>query len=226
MSSLWNVMFGGGLLVIWIIAGGFVTSAEIKIKPDRNQDGHLNAAYVQSFWAAFATWFTVALMILLLALSIFGFVTLFGSGAGEALEGAEVAEEEESAWEGYSSTKESKKSTTGETVTRLFLAAAIGLTATTGILSAIAASNLTKSDEFKPKGKTDKDKRLVAAHEKLTIAASLSLTAVGLLIIGFIAHFVWMAHKKQKLKEQINKQADTEIQLQDLRRQKALAALS
>jgi amino acid permease len=218
MSSFYNILFGVGLIIIWIISGGLITSAEIKIKPNRNQDPHLNAAYVQSLWGAIVTWFLVALFILLIGLSIFGFIAIFGSGAGEAAEAGEVLEESE----GFSTSKKNRFNPKGNVETSLFLILAVILTGITGVLAALAADNMTKSKNFKPGGKTPKDKRLKNAYDKLIVAAIISLSGVGLLIIGFITYAVINHNKKKKIKENLHK---NEIELQDLQRLRALRAV-
>ena len=180
MSSFWNFLFGAILIIIWIIAGGLVTQANIFIGPVKTKDNDLQNAYTYTFWAAFVTWGLIALFILLIILSIFGVVALFGSGVGEAGE-AEALEEESV----ESKLAKENASTSVSWFTLAFLIFALILISITGVLATMAAIALSKSPNF-----DNTNANLNTAYKNCVIAASICLGAVGLLIIGIITYFI------------------------------------
>src|SRR5579862_2094241 len=91
MASYWEIFLAVVLIIIWILAGIFITQANVYLGPFKNIDSFFLTAYNYTFWAAFITWFLVALFILLFILAIVGVIGLFSTGAGEA----EVAAGEE-----------------------------------------------------------------------------------------------------------------------------------
>ena len=195
MSSFWNFLFGAVLILIWIIAGGFITQSNVFLHPYRNDDSDMHRAYWFTFWGAFVTWFLIGLFIILIILSVVGVIALFGTGAGEVgavAEGAEGAslaagEAEESYFSRYMSTPQGQKNTnTGVSwITIVFLFLALLLVGVTGILAAIAATSMIKSSKYNPSVS-----RLKTAYINCIIAASLCLGAGGLLIIGIIVYFI------------------------------------
>lgn len=222
MSSFWNFAFGALLVLIWIVAGGYVTQANVFLGPYKNTDADLHRAYWFTFWAAFVTWFLVGIFILLVILSVIGVVSLFGSGAGEAgvaAEGAEGAEGEaelsrSTRGKNYAKSPEGQENIkTGVSwATIAFLVFALILVGITGVLSALAASSMVKSQNYKPS--VEKLKR---AYNNCIIAASMCLGAGGLLIIGIITYFIVGLQRKKKL--------DAEKEYAEKRRQVELAEI-
>lgn len=209
MSSFWNFVFGFLLIVLWILAGGFVTRTNINLTSYKNQDIDLHQAYWYTFWAAFVTWFLIALFILLVILSVIGVVALFGSGVGEAGVAEEGVAEEGSAGEGsggeegytsrYLNSQQGQdaENTGISWFTIGFFLLAIILVSITGVLSAIAASDIAASQIYDPTIPTFK-----TAYDDCIIAASISLGAVGLLVLGFIIYFIVGRIQQNKIKAQ------------------------
>ena len=201
MSTFWNFLFGAILVVIWILAGGFVTKANILLTPYKNSDTDMHKAYWFTFWAAFVTWFLIALFILLVILSILGVVALFGSGVGEA--GA-AAEEGSAAEGGFSQnylTSQQGQDTLNEGISWLtlgFFIFALILVGITGVLSAIAASAMVQSSHYDPTVAN-----LKTAYDDCIIAASICLGAGGLLILGIIIYFIVGLENQRKRNQQI-----------------------
>ena len=201
MSTFWNFVFGAILIIIWLIAGGFITQANIYLGPYKNIDPDFHEAYWSTFWAAFITWFLVALFILLIILAIFGVVALFGSGAGEvglAAEEGGLLEEE------YSLSKLGKqqsKSTGVSWFTIAFLCFAIILVGVTGALATVGASSIARSPNYNPN-----TPNLKTAYTDCIIAAITCLVAVGILLIGLIVYFI-LGHQRQKKQEELIKQS-------------------
>lgn len=186
MSSFFTFAFSALLIIIWIIAGGFITQSSVLLHPTRDKDPNLHRAYWYSFWAAFVTWTLVAIFLILIALAIFGVVGLFSTGVGEEATAADyVAGNAESAVTSHISW-----------VTIGFLIVALILVFVTGVLSALCADNIRKSPNYKP---TDKD--MQKAYHNAIIAASLCLGAGGLLIIGLIAYFIINYQENKKAQE-------------------------
>jgi len=227
MSSFWNFVFGIILVLIWIVAGGFVTQANVYLTSYRNKDDDLHRAYWFSFWAAFITWFLIALFILLVILSVIGIVALFGSGVGEAgvaegaaAEGGVAAEgaESESALTKYRNSAQGGNNETGISwLTIGFLIFSLILVGITGILSAIAASSMVKSKHFDPT-----ITKLKTAYTDCIIASSLCLGAGGILIIGIIVYFIVGEQREKKIEaEQKLVQKERAIQLQEIKQRKS-----
>ena len=84
MSTFWNFVFAFILIVVWLVAAGYATQSEIYITDIKNGDPNINFAWVSLFVVAFLTWALLAIFLILIGLSIFGVITLFGSGVGEA----------------------------------------------------------------------------------------------------------------------------------------------
>lgn len=217
MSSFWNFLFGAILVVIWIVAGGYVTQASVYLTSYRNNDDNLNTAYWFTFWAAFVTWFLVGVFIILVILSIIGVAALFGSGVGEvglAAEGAEGAEFEQAAF------RSSNTSGGFSWLTIIFLLFALGLVITTGVLSAIAANSIAQSPNYDPNNDT-----LKTAYTDCIIAASMCLAAAGILIIGTIIYFIigiQAERKRQRQLDIINKRRSNQLQSIEQLKQEAL----
>lgn len=91
--AFWQVTFSVLLLVIWVIAGGYITQTSRYVGYYKSNDTHLDSAYWYAFWAAFITWTLIGIFLLLVILAVAGVIALFGSGAGEA-GGVAVAGEE------------------------------------------------------------------------------------------------------------------------------------
>jgi uncharacterized membrane protein len=213
MSSSWNFLFGILLVIIWVVAGGYVTQANVFLTSYKNQDPDFHRAYWFTFWAAFVTWFLIGLFILLVILSVLGVVALFGSGVGEVgvaaggaaegAEGLELAEGSEGIGgfnmmgaQNYANSPDGQNSiNTGISWATIgFLVFALILVSITGVLAAIAASSMAESPIYDPS-----IANLKKSYTNCIIGASMCLGAVGLLIIGIIIYFVVGHQRQQKI---------------------------
>lgn len=88
MGSIWNIVFAFGLLLIWMIAGVFITDASVKLGSYKDVDNYFNNAYWYAFWAAFITWFLVILVFIIIVtiiiLGLLGFAVLTVGTGGTA----------------------------------------------------------------------------------------------------------------------------------------------
>ena len=194
MSSVWGIIFIVILLLIWIIAGGYITQANVYLGEFKNNDDLFKQAYDYTFWGAFITWTLVGIFILIIILAIFGVVALFGSGAGEA----EVAAgEEESIYSKAYKQYQQNNSADQEGISWLtitFLFIALVLLSVTGILAAISAEDMTKSHFF-----DQNNNNIKVAYNNCVIAAILCLTSVGLIVLGLIGYmFASFFSERQK----------------------------
>ena len=199
--SRWYFLFASVLIILWIIAGGFISQASTLIHPYRSKDGFLDRAYWISFSAAFITWFLVVAFVLLLVLAAFGVIALFGSGVGEAAtaeaaaaEGAEAAAAEEESTGLDSVSQKIRKS---QWLTTIFLGGALSLIFVTGVLSAYCADTLTKSPNF-----SNDVPELKKAYDNSIIASVICLGSSGVLVIGMVVYHVVEARKKSKEENQ------------------------
>lgn len=221
MSSFWNFLFGAILVIIWIIAGGFITQASVYLEPFKDKDSDFNSAYWYTFWGAFVTWFLVGVFIILVILSVVGVVALFGSGIGEAgLAAEEGAVLEEGAYAEssiYNRARGALRSPQGQNLisggiswlTIGFLVFALILIAITGVLAALAAAAMHNSKNF-----DSNNNKLNTAYNNCIIAASLCLGAGGLLIIGIIIYFIIGEIRQSRInaeKEKIRKEKEIEL---------------
>jgi hypothetical protein len=208
MSSFWNFIFGSILVIIWIIAGVYITQSNIYLEPYANTDGDLNRAYTFAYWAAFITWFLIALFIVLIILSVFGLIALFGSGVGEAGVAAEGVEGETilSRSQNYATSSDGQSTIrTGISwVTIGFLIFALILVGITGVLSVIVAVSITRSSNYKPS-----INKLKIAYDDSIIAASMCITAGALLVIGIVTYFA-VGYTQQSKIDAIYKQEQSE----------------
>jgi hypothetical protein len=192
MSSYWGIILAVVLILIWIIAGGYITQANIKIRGFEGNDQFFKTANNYAFWAAFITWFLVALFVLLIILAIAGVVALFSSGAGEAGEAEAAVSEEETTYSKFykqyqKSTMSNNSNPSEDTIswsTIIFLFFAFVLVGITGVLAALAADQLKQSHLF-----TDSDPNMVTAYNDCIIAAIICLATDILLILGIIFYF-------------------------------------
>ena len=179
MSSYWGILLAVVLIVIWIVAGGYITQANIKIRGFEGNDQFFKKANNYAFWAAFITWFLVTLFILLLILAIAGVIGLFSTGAGEAEVAAEEGEEESSLYNKYNTVQ---GGISWSTIIALFFA--VVLVSITGILAALAADQLKQSSKF-----TESNPDIKTAYDDCVIAAIICLGTGGLLILAVIFYF-------------------------------------
>ena len=188
MGTFLNSVFAIILLIIWIIAGGFVTQANVFLTKFR-KDSKINQAWWYTFGAAFTTWTLIGIFIILIILSVVGVVALFGSGVGEA---------------GLAATAATSAAKSGGTaivkggipwLTIGFLIFALVLVSLTGFLAVFAANNIRTSPEYKPD-----IQKIQKAYINCIIAASMCLGAGGILIIGLIIYFFVGLKNKQKAK--------------------------
>ena len=215
MSSFWNFAFGAILVLIWIVAGGFITQTSVFLTPYINDDSDLHNAYWYAFWAAFITWTLIGIFIILVILSVIGVIALFGTGVGEAgvaveggaaaAEGGAVAAEgieAESLGSTAAKASGSKKgkgviSTGISWLTIGFLVFALILISITGILSALSASSIAKSSNYDPT-----NNKMKTAYTDAIVAACICLGAGGLLIIGIIVYFIIGEQRKKKIEKE------------------------
>lgn len=206
MNSWWDFILGLILIIIWITGGVYVTQANIALTSHKNDNNYLSEAYNLTFWASFITWFLVVLFIILLILSVFGIVALFGSGIGEA--GAAESIEARNFI-----TSDQGQATINRGIswfTVLFLITAIILIITTGTLAAIAASDIAKS------GNTN----IGNSYNECIIAASLCISAAAIILIAFITYYTIDYLNEQKFKKQ------EEIELENIKEIKEKAYLN
>jgi len=187
MSSYWGIFLAIVLILIWIIAGGYITQANIKIRGFQGNDEFFKSANNYAFWAAFITWFLVALFVLLVILAIVGVVGLFSTGAGEAeAAGAESEELTTSKlykkYQNYQGSQEDNTGISWSTIIVIFFA--LVLVSITGVLGALAADQLKQSHLF-----TDSNPDMVTAYNNCVITAIICLSVVGLLILSVIFYF-------------------------------------
>lgn len=185
MSSFFTFAFSALLIIVWIIAGGFITQTSVLLHPFRDKDPNLHRAYWYSFWAAFVTWTLVAIFLILIVLAVVGVVGLFSTGVGEEATAADY----------LASEAKSSVFSNISWITVGFLVLALILVFVTGVLSALVATDIKKSPNYKPT-----DPNMKKAYDNAIIAASLCLGAGALLIIGMIAYFVltWQESKKEQ----------------------------
>lgn len=211
------------LIFLWLIAGVYITMANVKLGSYKKTDNKLNNAYWDSFWAAFVTWFMVGIFVIILIL--LAIVTVMGGGEAElAGEGALILGEEAATLETIATqagkkiakqvVKQQKKSIFRKIIDGIkmaFLIFSIFLVALTGILAAVAANAIKTSPNYDPS-----NKKMVAAHKECSIAAYICLVADGLLLIALIIYFIY-SHKISK-----KRKAEEAKQQQDLEQKKAL----
>jgi hypothetical protein len=186
MSTLFTFSFSALLIIIWIVAGGFITQSSVFLHATRDTDEFLHRAYWYAFWAAFITWTLVVIFIILIGLAIFGVVGLFSTGIGEEGIAAEAVE---------GNKLSSLTSSNFSWVTVIFLVFALILVFVTGVLSALTASNIKASKNY-----VETDARQHKAYTNAIIAAALCLGAGSLLIIGMITYFILSAQASSKAK--------------------------
>lgn len=180
MASGWLIAFLILLLVIWIVAGGFITQASIYLTPYKGKDDYLNSAYWFTFWAAFVTWFIVAVVIIII---ILGFVAI-GETGGAIVESGQAEQVVSTGKKGASA------------VLISFIVVVLLLAIITGILAAIAASDMHKSSNIDLAASKPK-----TAYTDCIVAASLCLGAIGVIIIGGIIFIIVKVNQSNKQKE-------------------------
>lgn len=187
MSSYLGIILAVVLILIWLVAGGYITQANIKIRGFEGDDVFFRKANNYAFWAAFITWFLVALFILLIILAVVGVVGLFSTGVGEAAEvgeAGEAAEEESSAsklYKQYQNTQGNQDQGGISWSTIIFLFFATVLVSITGVLAALAADQLKQSHLF-----MESNADMKTAYDDCVITAIICLGSVGLLVLGVI----------------------------------------
>lgn len=221
MGSIWNIVFAFGLLLIWMVAGVFITDASVKLGSYKDVDSYFSSAYWYAFWAAFITWFLVILVfliiVIIIVLGLLGFAVLsvgtagaadvaiaevgvdagigatVGVGTELAIGSTEVVDTSlDTAANAVKATQ--KRGAISKTIyvgTLIFLGVALVLTITTGVLSALTARAMVSSPNFIPS-----DPDLNSAYINSIVAACLNLGAAGLIIIGFIAYYILYNKKK------------------------------
>jgi hypothetical protein len=140
---------------------------DASIKLTPYTDPVLVNAYWDTFWAAVITWGLIAITIILVILIIIFFSEFFLLPSSNESSGPSL-------------------------FSIIFLIVAVILVLTTGILAAFAASWIAQSTQF-----SQGDQTLKICHSDCVIAASLCLTAVGLMIIGIII-FIVLAVKQSR----------------------------
>lgn len=186
MTSYWGIFLIVLLILIWIITGGYITQSNVYLREFQNTDKFFKTAYNYTFWAAFITWFLVALFILLIILAVVGVVTLFSTGAGEA-EAAATEEESLSSqlykqYQNYQPAKADEEGISWTTIVAIFFA--LVLVIITGILAAYSAEQIKTSTNF-----TESNNNMKVAYDDCVIAAIICLSSAGLLILSAIIYF-------------------------------------
>lgn len=163
------------LLTIWVIAGGFVTQASTLFHEPRNFNDYSHRAYWYTFWAAFVTWTLVGIALIAAFLSMFGIFEIFSIGSV-----AQVL-------------NPNSKARGVSFGTVILLLVCLALVTTTGVLSALAAYNIKASNLI-----TENTPQLQKGYDDCVIAAVMSLSAAGLLVIIFIAYIIVSQVRKGK----------------------------
>ena len=225
--------FSALLIVIWIIAGGFITDASVKIHGSKDANDEMHKAYVLSTWAAVITWLLIGLFISLIILAVLGVVTVTGvaysTGVGEyetvlmTIEGVATATSQATkSLAAGTASHPVKKGFSWFTIGFLFLA--LFLVTITGVLSALTASSMVKGNFT---SLTDHNvEKLQKAYNDAIIAAVASLASAGLIIIGIITYIVIVNVRKSKLKQQMAETQAKKEKLELEAKQKGYAAIS
>jgi len=211
MSDIFFTIYVILLLIIWIIAGGYVTQANVYLRSYKDLDDNLMKAYSDTYKAAFVTWFIVALVVLLVILAVAGVITLFATGVGEVAAGAEATEAAEATEEENAAKKSLKGNYNLSWVIIIFLIIAIALTSTTGIFAALAAQNISSSSNY-----NSDVYKLKKSYDNCLIAAVLSLGAVGLLIVGVLTYYIYQSLLKNKETKEPSSKLENSQNLQEL----------
>ena len=177
----WNYLIGTILIIIWIIAGVYLTEASIDLGNFSNLDDNFYTAHRYAYIATFLTWFLVVLFFVLLILAAVGVISLFSTGEGEALE----AESNLSAEAKLLKSNIKEESTGVSWVTILFILFALFLVAFSGVLAILVAINIKESPNYDSTNVTMNN-----AYNDAVIAAALGIGAASVLIIGFIIYLV------------------------------------
>lgn len=198
MGSFWTWALSFTLIGLWLVAGGFTTSASLKLTSYSDTDEFLHRAYWFTFWGAFVTWFLLALFIILVILAVIGVVALFGSGVGEVGVAAEGAEA--STFTEYASSQEGQAliSSGISWFTIAFLIFALILVIITGVLTAIAAASIAESPNY-----DSSNPDLSTAYTDCIIAASMCLGTAGILLIGLIVYSIIGFKRQQERNKQL-----------------------
>ena len=172
------------LIVIWIIAGVYISMTSAKLGPysingslSKEGDSFIQKAYTYATWAAAITWIILILIIIGLILSVIGVVALFSSGVGEAAEAYSAA-----GGDPYSAAV----GAAGLGLSWLaifFMVLLIGLLITTGILSSLTLTNIAQSKLYQ------KNAAVTAAYHDSLITMVLTFGSLFLLIIGFLLYY-------------------------------------
>lgn len=183
----WNYLISIILIIIWIIAGVYLTEASIDLGNFSNLDDNFYTAHRYAYIATFLTWFLVVLFFVLLILAAVGVISLFSTGEGEALEAE--------SYEAKLLKSQEVKSTGVSWVTILFILFALFLVAFSGVLAALVAVNIKESPNYDSTNVTMNN-----AYNDAVVAAALGIGAASILIIGFIIYLVVGSIGKKSVK--------------------------
>jgi hypothetical protein len=173
MSKWWYIFLIILLLVIWVVSGGYMTQTSILLTNYKNVDNNLSSAYWYAFAVAFITW-------TLVILAIFGLAGLFFFAPEIAVASTEAAEAS------FTTPQVGMlASQAASTITVLSIIIALILVFVTGILSALTATNIVGSSNYKTS-----DLNLSKAYNDSIVATALSLVTGILLIIFMVSYFV------------------------------------
>jgi hypothetical protein len=176
---MWTQILIFLLLVIWIIAGVFITITSLDLGPYKDKDKYLSQAYTYSTWASVVTWITLALLIGLVVLAIFGVVALFSTGVGEvALATGGVAS-------GISG------------ITIFFLIIFIALLIASAVLSILTMNQIALSSLY------TKDAKVTKAYKYAQTCAILTIITLIVVIGGFLIYFLFRNRKQPLPEEQV-----------------------
>lgn len=164
------------LMIIFFISAGLLTQASTKIGPNQT-DINLANAYKITTWISVLTW-------LILALIIIGIILYFVFYVEEAPETV--------ALNAYNQLKQQSQSLgTGLTI---FLIIVMLLILIVGILSAVAAVDISKYNGYK----TSTD--IYRAYEDCAISAVLCLGSLGI-IIGLLIYYHYSSYEEKEKKD-------------------------
>ena len=177
------------LFIIWIVAGVYITMASLNLGPynTHDSDSFLRRAYVYSTWAAVIIWLTLFLIIVLIILAGFGIAALFSSGIGEAALASGYTGQSSVSW-----------------FSIIFLLIISILLIVTGILSALALTNIEKSPLYQ------KNKTVTEAYRNCLITMVLTFGSIFLLIVGALIFYLLSFRTTQNLNSSINEYSQNE----------------
>lgn len=180
MGWIRNFIFFGILLLVWAVAGGFITQATVFLQNYKNSP-YTSTAYKYGVIVTCITWILIGITAIVICIGIgTGTIAAAGAAAEEAIATGSIS---------Y--------------VAIFALVIAIILNMITGVLSVYMALNIAKSPKYSSSNHT-----LSTAYEYSIIGACMCLISVGILIIGMIIYLT--TKHQQKMKYQAREKELTE----------------